>query len=307
MLYFLLYRCSLIFAFVVWPLFVSGQQVANVPEAFSALSPDPKIILVENSIDVPTDRGHFQGVQVIDENGSEKLLISGSSLTTAYVLKVDLATRKSEKLISLMQAPFRHAGGIQVSEPYMVVGIEDNFVKTASKVCLFNYMENNLLKAAPSIVIDRQGEPEQQTAGATGLLPLENDFMVLVSNWDSRNWDFYHINLEKKKKQLVASFTAPDNWPGYQAINLIADNQAIYAIGLYKKEDIGYADLIFVSKRNIFELALQKVDTKPFNCAQGVDFGAAAGLQVDLEGKLHIWGTQKDASEQITINKFSQY
>jgi len=92
-----------------------GQQVENVPRAFEALASDPEIIFIANSIDVPTDGGHLQGVQVVEQGGQEKLLVSGSSRTQAYILQLDLAAAKAERLIPLMKEPFRHAGGLQVS------------------------------------------------------------------------------------------------------------------------------------------------------------------------------------------------
>jgi len=283
-----------------------SQQVKNVPEAFAALSSRPEIILLNNNIEVPRDGGHLQGVQVIERNGTEKLLISGSSLTTAYLLQVDLATRKTDKLIPLMKEPYRHAGGIQASEPYLAVGIEDNYTKTTSKVCLYSYRDGNLDKACPNVMIGREGEAKRQTAGATGLLAMDNDYLMIVSNWDSRNWDFYCVDPEKSEERMLESFTAPDDWASYQSINLIMDEEAIYAIGFYNKQLEGYADLILVSRLETFEPIMEKVLTKTFSCKNGVDFGTAAGLQVDTEGKLHIWGTQRDALRQITVNKFSQ-
>jgi len=288
------------------PILGFGQQVKNVPEAFEALSSEPEIILINNKIKVPSEAGHLQGVQVIEKNGAEKLLISGSSLTIAYVLQVDLATRKTDKLIPLMKDPYRHAGGIQVSEHYVVVGIEDNFTQTSSKVCLYNYRDSNLYTAQPNITIDRDGEAKRQTAGATGLLAIDNDYLMVVSNWDSRNWDFYCIDPEKSEQKMIESFAAPDDWASYQSINLIMDEEAIYAIGFYKKELVGYADLILVSMLKTFEPIMEKVLIKTFNCKNGADFGTAAGLQVDKEGNLHIWGTQRDALNQIAVNKFSQ-
>ena len=283
-----------------------SQQVKNVPEAFESISSEPEIILLRNEIKVPTDGGHLQGVQLIEKNGIEKLLISGSSLTNAYVLQVDLVTRKSDKLIYLMKEPYRHAGGIQVSEHYMVVGIEDNFTKTTSKVCLYSYRDENLYMAKPNVIIDREGEAERQTAGATGLLALDHDYLMVVSNWDSRNWDFYSIDPKKNRQKILAGFAAPVDWESYQSINLIKDEDAIYAIGFYKKELLSKADLILVSRLETFEPIMEKVLTKTFNCKNEVDFGTAAGLQVDKAGKLHIWGTQRDALKQIAVNKFSQ-
>ncbi len=288
------------------PILGFGQQVKNVPEAFKALSSEPEIFLIKNKIKVPTEGGHLQGIQVIDKNGNENLLISGSSLTQAYILQVDLTTRKANKLIPLMKEPYRHAGGIQVSEEYMVVGIEDNFIKKKSKVCLYSYRDYNLYSAQANVTIERKGVAERQTAGATGLLALDNDYLIVVSNWDSRNWDFYRTNPKKNEYNMIESFAAPDDWASYQSINLIMDEEAIYAIGFYNKELVDYADLILVSKQGTFDPIMAKVLTKTFNGKNGVDFGTAAGLQVDKKGNLHVWGTQRDALKQIIVNKFSQ-
>lgn len=291
----------------VYPVLGYGQQVKNVLEAFEGLSSEPEVIIISNKIAVPSEEGHLQGVQVIEKNGNEKLLISGSSLKQAYILQVDLATQKTDTLISLMKEPYRHAGGIQVNEPYIVVGIEDNFTKTASKVCLYNYREGSLYKAQPTFTMDRKGEPKQQTAGSTGLLAIGTGYLMVVSNWDSRNWDFYHINPEQNKQKMLASFAALDDWASYQSINLISDEETIYAIGFYSIEHLGYADLIVVSNMESFKPIMEKVRTKTFNGTNKVDFGAAAGLQVDKEGNLYIWGTQRDPLKRIAVNKFSQH
>ncbi|MCF7568783.1 hypothetical protein L3X37_10465 [Sabulilitoribacter arenilitoris] len=299
-------RFFLIANMCLHPILGFGQQVKNVPEAFESLSVEPKIILINNQILVPTEGGHMQGVQVIEKNGKERLLISGSSLTKAYILQADLTTLKTDTLIILRQEPYRHAGGIQASEPYLVVGIEDNVIKKSSKVCLYNYHNTNLSNAQSNITIDREGEAKHKTAGATGLLALDNNCLIVVSNWDSRNWDFYRTNPKKNEYKMLESFAAPDDWASYQSINLIMDEEAIYAIGFYRKELVDSADLILVSKRGTFNLIMEKVLTKIFNSKNGVDFGTAAGLQVDKKGKLHVWATQSDALKKITVNQFSQ-
>jgi hypothetical protein len=282
-----------------------SQQVKNVPKAFESLSTEPESMFISNEITIPTKGGHLQGVQYIEQKGKAKLLISGSSLTQAYILQVDLASQKTDKLITLMTQPYRHAGGFQVSNPYLAVGVEDNFTKTTSKVCLYNYDEANLYNAQPNMIIERTGEVKQQTAGSTGLLIFNNTYLMVVTNWDSRDWDFYTIDPEKKESKLLQRFTAPDDWPSYQSINLIKDKGAIYAIGFYQKEQIGYGDLILISKVKAFSPVMNKVFTKAFNCKDTIDFDAAVGLQVDKEGELHIWATQKDALRQIVVNRFS--
>ena len=299
-------RIFLMAQLLMHPVLSLGQQVENVPQAFDALSSEPEVLLINNKIKVPHRNGHFQGVQLINKNGTEKLLVSGSSRSKAYVLQIDLTTLNSETLITLMKDPYRHAGGIQVSEPYLIVGIEDNIIKTTSKVGLYNYQNNSLAKAQPGITINREGEAKRFTAGATGLLAMEEGFLAVVANWDSRNWDFYHVEPENGKQELLYSYEAPQDWGSYQSINLIKDSSAIYALGFYKKDMVGTADLILVSKLGSFDPIMGKISSKTFNCKNGVDFNSAVGLQVDQKGKLHIWGTQADPAKEIAINKFSQ-
>jgi hypothetical protein len=283
-----------------------GQQVENVPQAFEALGSEPEVLLINNKIKIPHRNGHFQGVQLIEKNGTEILLVSGSSQKKAYVLQIDLETQKASKVITLMEDPYRHAGGIQVSDPYLIVGIEDNRIKTTSKVKLYNYQSNALDTALPLVTIDREGEVKRYTSGATGLLALDTAYLAVVANWDSRNWDFYQVVPEKGEHKSLYSFVAPVDWGSYQSINLIKDGTAIYAIGFYKKGLDMIADLILVSKMGAFNPIMEKIRSKAFNCNNGVDFNSAVGLQVDPEGKLHIWATQANPAKQIAVNRFSQ-
>jgi hypothetical protein len=276
--------------------------VNNVRSAFKSLSAKPMAITIQNALDVPLEQGHLQGVQVVND----KLLISGSSLNQAYLLQVDLASKKTEKLIPLMNAPFRHAGGLQASEEYLAVGIEDNIKKNVSKVCVYPLEGTALETAAPVLIIDRGGKPERNTAGATGILSSRPGQLVVVGDWDSRNWDFYQCSPMGGHAMQTASYTVPEDWPAYQSINLIADDEAIYAIGFYGNGQTGSADLILVSKPGNIDLIMEKVASKTFNSSKGVDFQTAAGLQVDEEGKIHVWATQRDALKQIVVNTFSQ-
>ncbi len=282
-----------------------GQKVDNVEQSFKTLSTQPQIINIENKLEVPTEQGHLQGIQLVERDGKQKLLISGSSKDQAYLLQVDIASKKSEKLIQLMSTPYRHAGGIQASGEFLAVGIEDNVAKTMSKVCVYPIAGTQLEEAKPSLIIERYGKAERNTAGATGMLSASPGYLVVVGDWNSRNWDFYQCSPQGGNAMQILSYAVPDGWPAYQSINLIADRKAIYAIGLYQLEAQGAADLILVSNLGIIEPIMEKVATKTFHCSEGVDFQAAAGLQVDEDGRLHVWATQKDALERLLINKYS--
>lgn len=287
------------------PLSGFAQPVENVPRAFASLSVEPELIRLENTLDVPTEGGHLQGVQWVEISGSPKLLMSGSSQHTAYLLQADLDKKATEQLIPLMKAPFRHAGGIQANSAHLVVGIEDNHLKTTAKLVLYKLLKDSSLQITPSLSIHREGAVKRYTAGATGLVPFDDQYLVVVGNWDSRNWDFYTIDPEMEKWKLLTSFDAPSDWASYQSINLIKDQDHLYAIGLYGKGNVGKADLILVSNRDVFRPIMSKVSTRVFHCRGGVDFNTAAGIQVDSLGNLHIWATQRNASKLISVNKYS--
>jgi hypothetical protein len=205
-----------------------------------------------------------------------------------------------------MNDPFRHAGGLQVSGGLIAVGIEDNYTRTNAKVRIYGPGDDRQIWGQPRVSIDRSGAPERYTAGATGLLAMDHYHLMVVGNWNSRNWDFYLIDPEESEQKITGSFAVPDSWPSYQSINLISDDQAVYAIGFYQKQQVGYADLVLVSKRGNFKLIMEQVMSKNFNCTNGVDFSTAAGLQVDREGRLQVWGTQRDGLEKIAVNRFSE-
>lgn len=292
---------TLLFLAIWLPVTLLAQQVDDVPAAFNQLNTEPKAIIIENELDVPTFGGHLQGVQVV---GNE-LYISGSSSTIAYVLVADLTGQRTTKLIELMEKPYKHAGGIQLSAPYMAVGIEDNDAKTRSKVCLYNYEEANLYKANPNMIIVREGEVKRYTAGAVGLLKTDEErYLMVVGNWDSRHWDFYELDTEAAKHRNAYSFAAPGDWGSYQSINLLQDDKAIYAIATYKENRTHKADLILVSNTGEFKPIMRKLQTKIFNTTSGADFGSAAGLQVDANGQLHLWTTSRDADGEIVVNRF---
>lgn len=298
-----------VFTVITLLLYISptlSQKVKNVPEAFRSIDPNPSVISIKNTLNVPTENGHLQGVQAIGPIGNEKLLISGSSLDQAYILLADVKDKKTDTLIPLMEDPFRHAGGIQASNGYLVVGIEDNFTRTKAKVCVYPYKNGNLYGTTPNVTIDREGEAKRPTAGATGLLVRDIGYLMVVANWDARIWDFYAVDADNGRHTLLQSFEAPEDWASYQSINLVMDDDGVYAIGFYNETGSHLADLFFVSKLDYFDPHLEKIATRTFNCKNGADFIGAAGLQVDEKGKLHIWATQKEASEQIVVNRFSQ-
>ncbi len=294
---------------ILIPLFSEIEQKdstdPDIPTAFEKISTTPQVISLKNDLTVPLEGGHLQGIQCLSTAHGDKLVISGSSAHESYLLQADLKSLETDRYTTLMTDPFRHAGGFQIVDKYLIVGIEDNVIREDAKVCVYD--TERLAETSPLYMIERKGAAETKTAGATGMISFNSGYLVVVANWDSRNWDFYYVDLESQTRRHLLQWDAPPEWPGYQTINLLQDHEMIYAIGLYKaKDSLGGADLISISKKGVFQPALKKINTRFFPCKNGVDFATAAGIEVDEEGKLHIWATQRDAEKTIAVHRFSQ-
>jgi hypothetical protein len=102
--------------------FLAFSQMGHIPELFQKIDNEPKIIQCRNELEVNNVGGHLQGIQWLVKNDVEFSIISGSSSTDAYyaVVKLD-HYNEVMSLNILMHKPFKHAGGIQLSEDLLVV------------------------------------------------------------------------------------------------------------------------------------------------------------------------------------------
>ncbi len=134
--------------------------------------------------------------------------------------------------------PLRHAGGIQICDKVLAVGVEDNQQKTRSEVQFWDMSEPVTPRQYEHLTIRRAGEPEDRTAGGVGIARRPHDHVVAVANWDSQAIDFYRSNgkpLDDKECRFALharwqSATAnrldwePDQKTDeYQAVNLVSD------------------------------------------------------------------------------------
>lgn len=90
----------------------------------------------------------------------------------------------------LMTDPFRHAGGFQIFDHFLAIGIEDNHLRTSSKVKVYDVAAKNVWNE-PLYTIELQGSFEKPTAGAVGIAPYKKEMLLAVANWDCQNIDFY--------------------------------------------------------------------------------------------------------------------
>ena len=314
--------------FVITALFLSlfinsfGQVFSgkSLVSEFKNLDSKPKIISFSNPLEINNAGGHLQGIQAIENNTGKYFILSGSSDSYSYFAVV----KKGEinEVISvnkLMDKPFKHAGGFQIYQNYLAVGIEDNDTKDKSKVCIYDVSNPENPQNKPVAVIERAGEPKRSTAGCVGITKHNDKILLAVGDWDTKNIDFYSCKSAEFPKghfELFHSINTESiskenwidkNWLPYQNINLIStvDNELVL-IGLgqnNKNENV--ADLYQLKEDGEGKFSIIKNASKTFNCDNEVSFKAGAGAVIDNNGNLEIISCGYNAREVSYLNYFS--
>jgi hypothetical protein len=202
-------------------------------------------------------------------------------------------------VVEMDQIPFKHAGGFQLADGYLAIGIEDNSAKDKSKVLIYQ-TEGDEIEAKPTWIIEREGEVMRSTAGCIGIVRMQDQILVVVGDWDTKHLDFYQIPAKQgsgSPKAPIASIATADlardawinpDWHSYQNINLIERNGILYLVGLgANAQNQNVADLFEVSLGN-GTYHLKKVGSRIFPSDPKVSFRAGAGIHYDKNGKLQV-------------------
>jgi hypothetical protein len=323
-----LVKCLFIPNFVITALFLL-LCVTSIGQVFSGKSPvsefnnlesKPEIISFSNTLKINNSGGHLQGIQVIETNSSKYFFLSGSSDSHSYYVVVKQGDKNEVILVNkLMDKPFKHAGGFQIFQNYMAVGIEDNDAKDKSKVCIYDISNPEKPAGKPVAVLERAGKPKRSTAGCVGITKHNDKILLAIGDWDTKNIDFYSckssefpnagfelfhsINTESISKENWID----ENWLSYQNINLFStvDNELVL-IGLgqnNKNENV--ADLYQLKEDGAGKFSITKTASKTFNCDNEVSFKAGAGAVIDNKGRLGIIACGYNAREVSYLNYFS--
>ena len=296
----------------------SGQNQLNIISGFNNININPEIVSFTNDLEINNNGGHIQGIQPFENKQGKYIFMSGSSDSYSYctVVKLD----EENKVISvnrLMDKPFKHAGGFQIFENYLAVGIEDNSIKDKAKVCIYDITKPEKPFAEPIAVIERKGEPLRSTAGCVGMTNYKNGILLAVGDWDTKHIDFYSTELDKitdsgfKKigsvdtENISKTGWINNDWYSYQNINLLNINNSLYLIGLGQNlQSENIADLFEVSEDSSGIFVFNKVATKTFNCTNGCNFKAAAGVKYD-KGEFTILASSYNINSISYLNVFS--
>jgi len=255
-------------------------------EAFRQLGDSTYTLSFQNSLAVNRDGGHIQGIQWMPP---DYLLLSGSSSTVSYYARV----KNGEVIIvdTLLQFPYKHAGGFQVNHGLLVVGVEDNEAKTTSQVLIYEFHNPAKPLGMPLQAIKRTGQAKRATAGCVAIARRQQQFLLLVGDWDTRHLDLYQIDTSRITDSQ-ADFTltetltleehprdgwVDDAWWPYQNINLFHFEESLYLIGLgINDEQENVADLFAVSLEPALQLT--KIATQILPQQQQTSFLWGAGV-----------------------------
>ena len=165
---------------------------------FNRIEENPSVISFKNNKKINNRGGHLQGIQFIQNNTNKYALLSGSSDSYSYYSVIKLGTESEVISVNkLMGKPFKHAGGFQIFQNYLAVGIEDNSKKDKSKVCIYDISDPENPSTKPLAIIEREGKPLRSTAGCVGITKYKNNALLAVGDWDTKHIDFYSCKIDK--------------------------------------------------------------------------------------------------------------
>lgn len=259
-------------------------------------------LLVESQvveIPVPNQKelsgGHLQGVQLF--NGT--LVVSGSSSKYGYLalfqlLKGDFRFLGIKKLAG---KPLNHAGGFQVAENWLAVGLENTTKKTTSVIQLFDVSSFENFSKPPVYTLERKGEAKRSTAGAVALLKRKDHFLLAVGSWGSTVIDYYKSNhtdpykndfdfelwtswdsREAKRKEWTSK-----SYGSYQSLQLTEDSTGVYITGFARIDNSNVADVFRLTPNADPYTLMQKVASYTVQCSGDITFRNGAGL-TDFNG-----------------------
>lgn len=299
----------------------NAQQQVNVTQALENVLVEMKPVrFTVGKFPIPSEGGHMQGVQYFEANNNHYLVVSGSSVETAYYIVV-LLTDSGNRIVRyhpIGELPFKHAGGIQMYGHYLFVGVEDNEEKASSQIHVYDLSNPGVSDQQPLYVIQREGTFKEKTAGAVGITKVDGQYLMAVASWDAKTIDFYWSNMKPLgdpdlQFQLVNTWrqTTADRtdwmnkwWNSYQNINLISgvDGQ-LYMACFAKNKDGNFLEMFSVTyPENEFQLV--KTSIKQFYCVKGASFRNGGGLYVLDQDHIMVLAVSKSPHGKIMVNRF---
>ncbi|MEQ6118631.1 hypothetical protein [Reichenbachiella sp. MALMAid0571] len=294
-----------------------GQKQSDLPiiKALEKIYPTPEQITFQNSLEIDNSGGHLQGIQYLNHNQNEYYVVSGSSSSYSYYSIVKIADQNTVISVNkLLDKPFKHAGGFQINDNLMAIGIEDNEAKDKSKVYVFRIDDPENPPTVPLSIIERSGNPKRTTAGSVGICETNNTILVVVGDWGSEHLDFYTIDKEKPNnttlkysldsKDVDKSEWIDKNYLSYQNVNIVQDGtEALYLIGMTSnmlRENV--LDLFELKTKDFSSFELKKIYSRIFPSNDQTTFRWGSGVYLDKNGAVTIMSCNENILDNSIIH-----
>ena len=296
-------------------LFVQGAFAQTLPNS-KLWSPITAGIAKEQVTEQPDLKGgHLQGVQLREG----KLYVSGSSDRFAYLTifamqEVELKFIGTKKL---GEKPMNHAGGFQLADNWLAIGIEDPTSRRESQVQLIDVSTSKSFSAPPAFVLHRKGQQGRSTAGAVALLRRKDHFLLAVGSWNSTVIDFYTSNgLDPyaadfnfklwtswdSREALRKTWTDRD-YGSYQSIQLTSDSGVVYLSGFCLDGKINRNSKVRIIRDGVVIYSGELASLKRFKeDVKEVATNYECGLNIQNFNNIEV-GDIVEAYEQVEVKR----
>jgi len=260
--------------------------------------------------------GHLQGVQLHNET----LFVSGSSKEFGYL---GLFQKLGDEfrfigLKRLATDPLNHAGGFQIVENWLAIGLEDPVGKRESIVQLIDVSSFEKLQEPPAYTLRRKGEYQFSTAGSVAILKRKDHFLLAIGTWDCRTIDFYTSNgldpyakdfaFEKwttwDSREAIRRKWTDKNYGNYQNLQLTQDSTGIYITGFCRAGNgSDRADVYLMDTDADPYTMMQKVASYSVQCSGDITFRNGAGFAT-YNGEPSIIAVSHDLNPEMEFQIF---
>lgn len=297
----------------------TGNNEVKLMKGIENISQSPIIIEYKNSFNIINEGGHLQGIQTFTGGKSEYFIFSGSSSEYSYYSIVKIGTENMVISVNkILEKPFKHAGGFQIYNHLMAIGVEDNDERNKSKVFIFDLKKPENPAREPLAIIDRMGTKNRATAGCVGIITIHDKVLVVVGDWDTAHLDFYRIDEEKlydegatleleysmDTKKIDKSGWVDQEWLSYQNINFIIDpSGTLYLAGMTSNlAEENVVDVYEVISPDLTIFELKKVYSRKIPGQNLTKFRWGAGISQNEDGSVIIYSCGEHIENESVLH-----
>lgn len=278
-------------------------------------------IYLKNSLSIPKQGGHIQGIQFYQKGDQAYYFFTGSSAHQSYLAIADAKKREIISWQKLLDEPYRHAGGFQILNDLLTVGIEDNKAKDKSLIHLYRILEPQKGELRLLKTLKRKGAYKKMTAGSVALTTYEGYLWICVGNWDNQDLDVYRLEQSQLENpsvdfefqfslnadELDRSNWVEKGWYSYQNINFFKQKEGhLYMAAMAEQSLRGEQILdIFSWDWEGEHAKLKKLSHQTFSKKGGVGFRWAGGIYKDESARLSLMTCGEQIKESLEIQLWS--